>query len=92
MKFPVPDAQAKAAEIEAAKAALAEAEAAVAELKASFQEDPLSLVPWMQVRRGRCRLRLSGHLLAWELGFRSPPVANLLACHHGRPRFHGALG
>ncbi len=45
-------AQAKAAEIEAAKAALAEAEAAVAELKASFQDDPLSLVPWMQVRRG----------------------------------------
>ncbi len=40
--------QAMAADLEAAKAALTESEAQITEVKASFQEDPLSLVPWMR--------------------------------------------
>jgi len=39
--------EAKSAELEAARASLAETEAQLTELKASFQEDPLALVPWM---------------------------------------------
>jgi hypothetical protein len=41
--------EAKTTQLEADRAALAESEAAMAALKASFAEDPLSLVPWMNV-------------------------------------------
>ncbi|GIL49677.1 hypothetical protein Vafri_5995 [Volvox africanus] len=43
-----PDAEAKGAELEVLRVAISDAEAAVSELKASFTDDPLSLVPWMQ--------------------------------------------
>ncbi|GLC34831.1 NEDD4 E3 ubiquitin-protein ligase [Pleodorina starrii] len=42
------DAEAKGAELEVLRVAIADAEAAVVDLKASFTDDPLSLVPWMQ--------------------------------------------
>ncbi|GFR49624.1 hypothetical protein Agub_g11696 [Astrephomene gubernaculifera] len=42
------EAEAKAAELEVLRVAIADTEAAVAELKASFSDDPLSLVPWVQ--------------------------------------------
>ncbi|KAG2484363.1 hypothetical protein HYH03_016782 [Edaphochlamys debaryana] len=42
------DAEAKQSELDLVKVALGDADAAVQELKASFNDDPLALVPWMQ--------------------------------------------